>query len=120
LIYLIKQLKIHFSSILVKYEYYEEAVKDEKMKQSINDFEIAESDKLFLVKKKNVEVMGYLVVDELFTNIKNKRWYCVCFHDINDPNVPFAVGLVKRRTLENMERLYEIATRGMEIISLTT
>jgi IS1 family transposase len=101
-------------------EYYEETVKANKEKQSNNGLKTGEYDKIFVVKKKNPEIMGYLVVDELFITINKKRWYCVCFHDILNQNVPFAVGLVKRRTLENMTRIYEISTRGMEITALTS
>jgi hypothetical protein len=94
-------LKFDFNQV----EYYEEPANNEKEKEPLNCFEIDENDKLFMIRKKDVEIMGYLVVDELFVNINGQRWYCVSFHDISNKNVPFAVGLVKKRTLENMSRL---------------
>jgi IS1 family transposase len=102
------------------YEYYEKTIKHDDEKQTSLSFENIDEGKLFLIKKKNPEIMGYLVVDELFTRIRNKKWYCVCFHDIANRNVPFAVGLIKKRTKENMMQLYEIATNEKEIIALTS
>jgi hypothetical protein len=64
--------------------------------------------------------MGYLVVDELFANIKHDRFYSVCIHDISDKNVPFAVGVMKSRYLKNMKALYNFATCGMDITLMTT
>ena len=45
---------------------------------------------------------------------------CCLFHDISDKNAPFAAGVMKSRRKENMHRVYEVATRGMEIIALTS
>ena len=58
-------------------EYYEENI---PIENEIDDFESSEStdsDKLYMLRKKNPEIMGYLVVDELFINIKNQKWYAV-------------------------------------------
>ena len=101
-------------------EYYEELVENRKKTDDGDDFNTVEDCELFMVRKKNHDIMGYLVVDELFIHIKEERWYCVSFHDISNQDVPFAVGLVKTRSLENMTRLYELATQDTDIISLTT
>jgi hypothetical protein len=46
--------------------------------------------------------------------------FVLVFMIISNKNAPFAVGLVKNRTYENMKRLYEIATRDLSVISVTT
>ena len=101
-------------------EYYEEPVKDEKIKSDYKSMKYENKDKLYAIRGKNIEISGYLVVDELFCYVGGVRWFCVSFHDISKRNTPFAVGLVKSRTYENMKRLYEIATRGLSVVSITT
>jgi IS1 family transposase/transposase-like protein len=101
-------------------EYLEEFVVNKESNKDFEGLENTEYDKLYAIRKRKAKGMGYLVVDELFTNIKQKRWYSVCIHDISDKNVPFAVGVIKKRSLKNMKALYDFATRGMDIRSMTT
>ena len=101
-------------------EYYEEPLKDKEIESDYKSVKFENKDKLYAIRMKNIEISVYLVIDELFCYVGGVRWFCVSFHDIGKRNTPFAVGLVKSRTYENMKRLYEIATRGLNIISITT
>jgi hypothetical protein len=70
-----------------------------KKGETSQEREVTDIGTLTMFKKRNIEISGEIEVDELFTNIKGKRYYLVNVFANEIKNMPIAVAIVNSRHL---------------------
>jgi transposase-like protein len=75
---------------------------------------------LIMFKKKNMEISGEIEVDELFTNIKGRRYYLVNVFANEIRDMPIAVAIVNSRHYDVMKKFFDFIFENSDFKALTS
>jgi hypothetical protein len=73
-----------------------------------------------MFKRKNMEISGDVIADEVFLNVIGKNEYLVSIMNQNVPNMPIAIAVMKTRHFNAMKTFYDFVSENHDLKFLTS